>query len=40
MALLDAYVYNGIYNLLFLPVDMDLEAFLQLKYCKAGFEEN
>ena len=28
VALFDAYVQNNIYNLLFLPADMDLEAFL------------
>ena len=40
VTLLDAYVHNGIYNLLFLPADMDLKAFLQLQHRKAGFEEN
>ena len=40
VTLLDAYVHNGIYNLLFSPADMDLKAFLLLEYRKTGFEED
>lgn len=38
--LLAAYVQNNVYNLMFLPTDMDLESFLLQPIRPVGFEED